>query len=332
MINEHNDINDLITKHLVRETSPDEEKELSMWINQNEANRRHYEDLKKTFQLTEQYFAVPAGEKLDINLNEEWAHFTAKIGAGKTPRHLSTGQFWLRIAASVLLLMVVATLLYHYGAPNTTTYQTAGNKESVILPDGTQVTLNRITSLSYAKTFGQGSRTVTLKGEAFFEVKADPERPFIILADEAKVQVLGTSFSVNAYDSIHQVEVIVQTGIVSLRGKEGRDQVQLAAGQKGIYSKTNEKLTSTTNNDPNFLSWNTQRIVFVENDLRTVIETLEKTYHVDITISADVPASCLVTVTFDKQSLESVLRVLESTLNLKYTINGNKVEITEAGC
>ena len=73
-------------------------------------------------------------------------------------------------------------------------------------------------------------------------------------------------------------------------------------------------------------------MVFLENDLRTVIGTLEKTYHVDITISADVPASCLVTVTFDKQSLESVLKVLESTLNLKYTINGNKIEITEAGC
>lgn len=332
MINDRNDIDDLITKHLAGETSPDEETKLSAWITHDDANRRHYEALKKTFQLTEQYFAVPEGEKLDINLNEEWDHFTAKIGVRKNTRHLSTGQFWLRIAASVLFLMAVASLLYYYGAANTTTHQTAGNKATVTLPDGTQVTLNRVTSLSYNQSFGHESRTVTLEGEAFFEVKADAQKPFIIITDEAKVQVLGTSFTVNAYDSLDQVEVIVQTGIVSLQEKEGVDQVQLAAGQKGIYSKTNEKLTSRTNNDPNFLSWNTQRIVFVENDLRTVIETLEKTYHVDITISADVPASCLVTVTFDKQSLESVLKVLESTLNLKYTIIGNKVEITEAGC
>ena len=101
MINEQNDINDLITKHLVRETSQDEEKELYEWINRNEANRRHYEDLKNSFQLTEQYFAVPAGEKLDINLDEEWDHFTANIGARKTGRHLSTGQFWFSTSSNV---------------------------------------------------------------------------------------------------------------------------------------------------------------------------------------------------------------------------------------
>lgn len=332
MINDRNDINDLITKHLISETSPDEEKALSVWINENDANRRHYEEFQKTFQLTEEYFAIPAGENLDLNPDEEWDHFTAKIASGKASRHLSTGQFWLRIAASLLFLIAVASLLYYYGTANTTTHQTAGMRETVTLPDGSQVTLNRNTSLSYDKSFGREIRRVTLEGEAFFDVTSDSQKPFIIITDEAKVQVLGTSFTVNAYDSTDHVEVIVQTGIVSLQGKEAADHVQLTAGQKGIYSKANETLTSGTNNDPNFLSWKTQRLVFVENDLSTVIETLEKTYHVDVTISGDVPVSCVVTVTFDKQSLESVLKVLESTLNLKYTINGNKVEITEAGC
>jgi ferric-dicitrate binding protein FerR (iron transport regulator) len=91
-------------------------------------------------------------------------------------------------------------------------------------------------------------------------------------------------------------------------------------------------VVSAVNQDVNFLSWNTGRLVFVENDLRSVLETLKKTYHADIVIRTDIPVSCIVTVTFDQQSLESVLKVLESTLNLKYVINGNTVEITEAGC
>ena len=63
-----------------------------------------------------------------------------------------------------------------------------------------------------------------------------------------------------------------------------------------------------------------------------MIRVLEKTYGARISIAADVPRSCVVTVTFDKQSLESVMRVLGNTLNLKYTIDGNKIVITEAGC
>jgi ferric-dicitrate binding protein FerR (iron transport regulator) len=128
------------------------------------------------------------------------------------------------------------------------------------------------------------------------------------------------------------VEVVVTTGVVSLETKQGNGKVKLTAGQKGTYSKMTDKVVSTVNQDINFLSWNTERLVFVENDLRSVLETLKKTYNANINIRADIPVTCIVTVTFDHQSLESVLKVLESTLNLRYIINGNTVEITEAGC
>jgi transmembrane sensor len=228
--------------------------------------------------------------------------------------------------------IATAGILYYYTLQKTVTYQTAENKETVSLPDGSQVTLNRNSLLSYDPDFGDNNRTVKLKGEAFFDVEPDATKPFIILTEKATIQVVGTSFNVNAYDSLSEVEVIVQTGIVSVETKKGDQKIQLSAGQKAIYSETNEKLVSTINEDVNFLSWNTQHLVFVESDLRTVIETLKKTYHAEIVITTDIPATCIVTVTFDKQSLESVLRVLGTTLNLKYTINGNRIEITEAGC
>jgi transmembrane sensor len=329
---DHDSINELITKYLAGETSVHEQKELSAWINSSPENQRHYNDLKKTFDLTESHFTVRSPEHLNINLDREWDRFTETTGIRTTTRHLSPAQLFLRIAATILLIMATGGILYYFTSPGTTAYQTAGNKKTITLPDGSKVTLNRYTFLSHSNDFSDKDRTVNLDGEAFFDVPPDANRPFIILAEKTKIQVLGTSFNVNAYDSLQSVEVIVQTGIVSLQPKTGDQKLQLVAGQIGVYSKSNGQLASEPNKDVNFLSWNTQRLVFVENDLRSVIETLERTYHADIRISTDIPASCIVTVTFDKQTLESVLKVLENTLNLKYTIVGNTVEITEAGC
>lgn len=332
MINDDDDsVNELITNHLAGETSADEERELLAWINRNELNKRHYHDLKKAFQLAEQHFTASSSEDLPIDLDKEWDQFTQNIGATKE-RQLSVSRVWLRIAATVLLLMATGAILYYFASPETVVYQTAANKETVTLPDGSQVILNHYTSLSYDPDFGDKHRAVNLDGEAFFDVQPDAAKPFIVLTENATVQVLGTSFNVNAYDSLEEVEVVVETGIVSLQSNQSDAKVELMAGQRGIYSKTNERIASAENDDVNFLSWSTQRMVFVDSDLRSVIETLEKTYHAEITISTEIPASCIVTVTFDQQTLESVLKVLESTLNLKYTINGNIVEITEAGC
>lgn len=332
MTNGHNDsVNELITKHLAGETSANEQKELFLWINKSPENKRHFDQLKKAFDLTEQHFR-PTVQNIDVNIDHEWARFTEAIGKEDNVRRLSSSHVWLRIAATVLLLVAAGGLLYNYLKPDQTVYQTAENRNTILLPDGSEVVLNRYTRLSFDPDFGEESRTVSLEGEAFFDVQPDEHRPFIILTENAKVQVLGTSFNVNAYDSLDAVEVIVETGVVSLQPVQGNDKVELTAGQKGIYSRATQALATATNNDVNYLSWNTERIVFVENDLRSVIETLRKTYHADITLPADIPQTCIVTVTFEGQSLESVLKVLEQTLDIRYTIRGDKVQITEAGC
>ena len=332
MINENDDsVNVLITKHLAGETSAGEERELLSWINRSELNKRHYNDLKKAFQLTGQHFESSPKE-LPIDIDREWVHFAERVGEVKRGRQMPTSSLWLRIAATFLLLMATGGILYYIASPDSVTYQTAANKQTITLPDGSQVILNRYTSLSYDPDFADKSRTVNLNGEAFFEVQSDASKPFVVLTATAAMRVVGTSFNVNAYDSLEEIQVVVQTGIVSLQSRESDDKVELVAGQKGIYSKRNEQVASVKNDDVNFLSWNTQHLVFINTDLRSVIETLERTYHAEITISAQIPPSCIVTVTFDQQTLESVFKVLESTLNLEYIINGKRVEITDAGC
>ena len=334
MATENDDsVNELITRYLAGETSADEESRLLLWISRSDENRRRYNDLKKTFDLTTSHLSVHPQVDAEVNVDQEWNHFQMNLANGNKTRQLTFSGVWLKIAASVILLAVTGAILWFLLNDERRVHETADNVETITLPDGSEVTLNRWSTLSYTDDFVDGPRTLSLDGEAFFEVTPDASNPFVVNAGVARIQVIGTSFNVLAYDTMKAVEVIVETGIVSLEPARGTTRrVEVLPGEKGIMSKVDDELSIVVNEDLNFLSWNTQHLVFVDSDLVSVLRALEKTYHVKISIDTDIPPLCIVTVTFDKQSLESVMRVLENTLNLKYTIEGNKVVITEAGC
>ena len=106
----------------------------------------------------------------------------------------------------------------------------------------------------------------------------------------------------------------------------------LQAGDRGVYNPQQQTVQNEINTDVNFNAWKTRRLTFTEAKLQTVVETLNQVYHANIVIAVPVPDTCLVTVSFDQQDLTDVLNVLKVTLNLEYTIQKNKIEITRAGC
>jgi transmembrane sensor len=334
---DHNDsVKTLLTRHLAGETSPEEEKELQAWVRQSAENERQYSEFKRVFELSVKLYAQKMGEDLPINIDREWNHFittvhNASVNAVKLQS--PANRIWLKIAASLLIVIMSGFVVNYFLRDNKdVVYQTTGNTLNVTLPDGSDVILNTYSKLSYASSFGREDRTVTLAGEGFFNIVRNPLKHFIIKAKDAKVQVLGTSFNVRAYDSLQAIEVVVQSGVVGLSVPRLKTEIKLEAGQKGIYSAQNNRLAGRSNDDPNFISWNTHKITFNETDLRTVVDVLNKTYHANIVLATDVPAVCVVTVSFDNQSIDAVLTVLKTTLNLTYRINGNQIEITHAGC
>jgi transmembrane sensor len=327
---------ELIIRHLAGETSSEEEKQLRTWLAQLPENERYYDNIKKVFELTSTHL-TKTKQEIDIDINQEWKKFVGTIDKKETPVRtlIQEESFrpWFKIAAAVLLVAASGFVInYFILKTEEIKFQTTNSTQFVTLPDGSTITLNQYSELSYSSGFGDRNRSVQLKGEAFFEVKPDAQKPFIINVNNAAVEVVGTSFNIQGYDSRGEIEVTVQTGVVKFSVSELNKEVKLQAGQKGIYSKVAKELRSTTNQDVNFLAWNTRTIVFAESDLRSVVETLSKTYQVNISLPAVIPSSCAVTVTFEHQSLESVLNVLKTTLNLEYRITGQQVEILSAGC
>lgn len=334
MNNNQNDIDELITRSLAGESSAEDEQRLKAWIALSKENDRYYQKLSRAMALADRHYQTQSLVP-EVNIDAEWNQFLGTIGKKEknNVRTLAPGGWWLRIAAAVFLI-VTSGVIYNYfsKADDWIIVETAAITKDITLPDGSQITLNQNSSLSYQKSFNKTDRKVKLQGEAFFEVAHNPSKPFSISINSATVEVLGTSFNVRSDNSTEIVEVVVASGAVKLSGPDKAGQVQLRAGDVGVYSRSQNILTNRVNTDENFIAWKTRKLTFKETNLRLVVETLEKAYNVQIVISTTVPDTCLVTVSFDQQDLNAVLNVLKTTLNLEYKTQNGKIEIIHAGC
>ena len=149
---------------------------------------------------------------------------------------------------------------------------------------------------------------------------------------QSSVEVLGTSFNIKAASEADDVVVIVNSGRVSFKENLNGQEVILEKGEKGVLMKNERLLSKTKNLETNFMAWKTRELIFDNVELDLVIKTVNEIYNADINIVTEVGDNCKVTVTFENQSLESVLSVLELTLNLEYRKNGDKIEVIKADC
>lgn len=328
---------DLIIRYLAGEASPEQQQQLLAWVNAIAENKKQFEQFEKLFRLSDTLYA--AGSDLDIDVDKEWLQFVNETRKPKEPPVVQLNpnpyvkKVWYRVAAAILIMLVAGYgINFLLNKTETLNFASGSNSMALDLPDGSKVILNQHSSVSYQSDFGKESRSLKLQGEAFFDVKADKEHPFVIDVRDGKVEVVGTSFNVRAYDSLQETEVIVQTGRVKFSASEVKNELMLSPGQKGVFSKEKNVLSIAENKDVNFLSWETRKLSFTDASFTEVIRTLERVYGVTITLPANIPASCALTASFDHQSLDSVFKVLQSTWSLEYRIDGNHIEIISVGC
>ncbi|MEA1886362.1 MAG: FecR domain-containing protein [Bacteroidota bacterium] len=231
-----------------------------------------------------------------------------------------------RIAASVILIVGLGFAGIYIGTngfgKNDTNVISAGIKQKnvrVNLPDGSEVVLNRNSSIEYPDRFDSQIRRVKLEGEAFFDVENDASRPFTVDAGKANVTVLGTSFNVNTGNN--KVEVFVTEGKVRLSNNKGNQSVTLEQGDVGsILDNTSSKKVNT---DPNFLAWKTDILVFEGDSLEKVISDLKRVHNINIEIENEEINNLRVTSVFDNQPPDTIIRIICTTFNLEYYKEGN---------
>lgn len=331
-------VNSLIPKYILGEITTEERDLVDNWIKSEPENEKLFQEFQRVWEYAGQ---TDLTDKIlpKLNIDDEWDHQLKLIFEGKdeskeisiAPQNSSLS--WLRVAASIVLVMVAGFSAYYFLGGFGTSYYAERETEEVSFKDGTVVTLNTGAEISFKKSYNKKSRIVKFEGEAYFNVSADAEKPFIIETEDARIRVVGTSFNVRAIPSEETVEVIVTSGEVMLLNKSGDKAVALKVHDKGTYNRSTDIVTRVDNTNPNFMSWKTRVIEFEDSSLENVVETLNKVYPgKEITLKASETGDCSITVSFEGQSLDAILNVLESTLDIEYLINEDTIEIIGAGC
>ena len=148
-------------------------------------------------------------EEVGFETSEEWKKFELSIRQQHVERAKEI-KFYsysngLKIAASITVIALFSWVLYFIFFSHQTILKESGDTMVQLdLPDGSQVWLNHHSRIAYQDDFNSDTRTVTLTGEAFFEVKQDRQKPFIIETNNARIKVLGTSFNVRAYEETNK--------------------------------------------------------------------------------------------------------------------------------
>lgn len=198
-----------------------------------------------------------------------------------------------------------------------------GGQYQVVLPDGTKVWLNAASRLRYPVVFNDGTRTVDLEGEAYFETVKDAHRPFIVKAGNTSVQVLGTSFDIMAYADEKQLEATLLTGAIKVAVADKSH--LLHPGQQAVVTGGKPVSIATVNTEA-VVAWKNGYFSFADADLGTVMRQLSRWYDVEITYRNGIPPGTFSGEIGRGLTLEQALKILEQT-NVHFTIEGKRIVI-----
>ncbi|GAA3562192.1 FecR family protein [Snuella lapsa] len=201
-----------------------------------------------------------------------------------------------------------------------------GDRKEIYLPDGSKIVLNAESQLIYPKEFNDSLREVTLIGEAFFDIKRNIYKPFIVNSNNLKIKVLGTSFNVKSYDGDKKIETTLVTGKVELI-KDEETPIVLAPSQKAVFYKKENKLEIEKVYSHDVVAWKDGRLIFNKTPLQDVVVDLERKYNVKININSQKLLDYEYTGTFDNLSINEVLKVLTISSPIKYAIENKEIKL-----
>lgn len=230
-------------------------------------------------------------------------------------------------AAAALFLTGAATSELVTGKRQETVLMASSeNISSYTLPDGSKVWLNKNSWLAYNQKFGKRTRQVTLKGEGYFEVNRDEQRPFIVkMQNGLDIKVLGTTFNACNYPSLNKAEVILRSGSVQVSDNGRNEYVILKPNQKFTWNEGTAEISSV--NAMNCCRWFEHRLVFDNVKLKDILENLSHKYQTEISLNVGNLADKHMSMTIRDESVEDILDILTTLLPIRWRYQGAEIII-----
>jgi ferric-dicitrate binding protein FerR (iron transport regulator) len=202
--------------------------------------------------------------------------------------------------------------------------------DKVVLPDGTQVCLGAKTSFRYENDYGKSQRRVYLDGEAFFDVSAVKDKPFIVKTHNQEIEALGTRFNVTAYSSDSVFTTTLLDGSVRLATEHMTQKQTLSPGQQLEYNCNARSLKIANVDASRFTAWISGYYYFPSQRLEAILHRLGNVYGMRFTVTSEQLNNKTFTGTFYRgQSIKDIMEIINISIPIKYTIDEHHVTITE---
>lgn len=317
-------MDELLTKYMLNEASDQEQTVIEEWLSRSEDNRRYFDHFRLIWDTSREL-------KVQSTLDPEasWQEFR-QLAARQKPeavvRKMTTAK-WLRMAAAWLLGVGIAAVVYTVVKPKQVellTLQTTDAVKIDTMADGSVITLNKHSELTYPSRFAGNTRNVKLvKGEAFFNIAHDKTKPFIIGVNDVDVRVVGTSFNIK--NKRTSTEVIVETGVVQVIHKSVA--IKLAPNDKLSIDSGSGNYRKGLVNDKLYNYYRTNLFVANKTPLWRVAEVLTEAYNIQIVVPDKRLAGMLLSTTLPAGQLDSNLNIICQTLNVHFIKRGGKIII-----
>jgi transmembrane sensor len=250
---------------------------------------------------------------------------------------------WVSVAASILILTSIYVAQYFASNPSgATLYSKVTTKsyhltartnfderKKLKLPDGTTVIMNGSSELKLANDYNVSNRHVYLTGEAFFLVKKDHSRPFVVITDKTATTALGTSFKVQSYESSSPASVMLATGKVKVETTRLTDvsDVKLVPGEQAVLMQDNAAFQKSNYNSSTLQNWINRKLVFSNSNLDDIVVKFREIYGINIITSNTPSEHVSFTGEFDNKNPTEVLEAIGFSNHFTYKQNNNNVTL-----
>jgi len=323
------DIEDLLDRYLKGEASPQEIERVEAWLNDNDAPGTQWQQMDK--ESRDQWLSGLLGEISEsISTNEP------KIIVMQPRKNL-----WRSIAAVAAILAISFTLYLAWPvlqnslhpAELTALKVAADQKKQVMLADGSKIWVNSGSELKYPQTFNGKTREVYLEGEAYFDIKHDVSKPFIIHTGKVITTVLGTAFNIKADNLQHTVVVTVTRGKVSVANGDEKLGV-ITPNQQISFNTVNKQHLQRNVDAKQAIAWQDTDIHFDDITFADAALQLQQRFKVKIDFANDKIKNCRFTGTaIEGEKLDKILKVICAFNNATYQTKADgTISIDGPGC
>lgn len=333
-----NKIQYIITKVLANSASEKEQDLLNDWLIEKPENKQYFE--LKCQQWEEMLLLVDEEDKKRV-----FKDIKNKVGIETKVIELNEHHVkrksmgWMRIVASIVTFISLGAISYYevsdpFSHFNLIGYDLVevdgGDQKTQLLADGSTVYLNGDSRLKYKIDSESSERKVYLEGEAFFDVARDEARPFVIGLEDSQVQVLGTSFNIQAYPEDGQISTSVLTGRVAFEASKAESLI-LVPGNKGVLNRNRNSIDKLDVDNSKDIAWMERCLCFENTSLSDMAKSIFRMYGVRIKLVDDSLEDLKITAEFENENIDEIFKILEMTNEFSYKIEDDIVTLGKSG-